>query len=587
MSSPYSKENRELDFVATAGQTEFTIPFPFQQADDVVFGTLSDTGDFAPLKANLDFTLTGAGNANGGQITLITPALAGARYRVLGEAVAEFHGRLTGARYSADVINTNFDRVLIWVIEQARDLAGLSTRVNSFISSYLPDIIRNREEAEAAANAASGSADAADNSATLAAGSATAADASKASAAEKAIEAATHAVGALSSKNAAQSAKASAEASQTAAQASAQVATDKASAADVSAAASANSATAAADSQNVAGQKAQEASASATAAANSAASIGNAEANAVQAAAAATASRDKAQDWAETGHNVEVEPGKYSAKHHAEEAARLSQGSASNISVAPVGGIGATTVQAALAELDQEKASAGHNHDDRYYAKSITEALFARLLDSVTFGQYVTARASPTSNAHFLLSDEATGHAVGIVYWERATNIVRVVQYNNGVFGSSIALGDGFFLFDGQTVWHSGNDGAGSSLDADLLDGKHASEFLTASPVLAWATFNASTLQIKAGHNVASITLTSQQTYRVNFINNMPHANYVVVGDVAKENGFNDGNITVRSGGYNNGANDGNTVSSTTLYVGNVTSNTKIAAHHVMVAVIG
>ncbi len=34
---------------------------------------------------------------------------------------------------------------------------------------------------------------------------------------------------------------------------------------------------------------------------------------------------------------------------------------------------------------------------------------------------------------------------------------------------------------NGNTVWHRGNDGAGSGLDADLLDGKHGSEFATST----------------------------------------------------------------------------------------------------------
>jgi len=34
---------------------------------------------------------------------------------------------------------------------------------------------------------------------------------------------------------------------------------------------------------------------------------------------------------------------------------------------------------------------------------------------------------------------------------------------------------------NGNTAWHSGNDGAGSGLDADLLDGLHASAFWTKS----------------------------------------------------------------------------------------------------------
>lgn len=36
------------------------------------------------------------------------------------------------------------------------------------------------------------------------------------------------------------------------------------------------------------------------------------------------------------------------------------------------------------------------------------------------------------------------------------------------------------FLWKGNTIWHAGNDGSGSGLDADLLDGKHASDFATA-----------------------------------------------------------------------------------------------------------
>ena len=34
-------------------------------------------------------------------------------------------------------------------------------------------------------------------------------------------------------------------------------------------------------------------------------------------------------------------------------------------------------------------------------------------------------------------------------------------------------------------MWHSGNDGAGSGLDADTLDGSHASSFLTTSGTAA------------------------------------------------------------------------------------------------------
>lgn len=42
---------------------------------------------------------------------------------------------------------------------------------------------------------------------------------------------------------------------------------------------------------------------------------------------------------------------------------------------------------------------------------------------------------------------------------------------------------NGQLLFEGNTVWHAGNDGAGSGLDADLLDGQDGSYYATASSV--------------------------------------------------------------------------------------------------------
>ncbi|MDX5979636.1 hypothetical protein [Vreelandella alkaliphila] len=46
--------------------------------------------------------------------------------------------------------------------------------------------------------------------------------------------------------------------------------------------------------------------------------------------------------------------------------------------------------------------------------------------------------------------------------------------------GDTNAPGDIGIAIGGNAVWHAGNDGKGSGLDADLLDGKHASEFSSA-----------------------------------------------------------------------------------------------------------
>jgi len=44
--------------------------------------------------------------------------------------------------------------------------------------------------------------------------------------------------------------------------------------------------------------------------------------------------------------------------------------------------------------------------------------------------------------------------------------------------GKELAIHANYLTYAGHTVWHAGNDGAGSYLDADMLDGYHASNFL-------------------------------------------------------------------------------------------------------------
>jgi len=52
-----------------------------------------------------------------------------------------------------------------------------------------------------------------------------------------------------------------------------------------------------------------------------------------------------------------------------------------------------------------------------------------------------------------------------------ATNMLKIYNTDTWFTGSEGKIA-------GNTVWHAGNDGSGSGLDADLLDGKHASSFI-------------------------------------------------------------------------------------------------------------
>ncbi|WP_459187284.1 tail fiber domain-containing protein [Parabacteroides sp. APC149_11_2_Y6] len=77
---------------------------------------------------------------------------------------------------------------------------------------------------------------------------------------------------------------------------------------------------------------------------------------------------------------------------------------------------------------------------------------------------------------------------------------------NNHISGSQLQLrNDGEILYRNQKVWYAGNDGSGSGLDADLLDGKHSSAFalLDANGKVAKAII-ADSANTVAWNNVAS-----------------------------------------------------------------------------------
>lgn len=69
-----------------------------------------------------------------------------------------------------------------------------------------------------------------------------------------------------------------------------------------------------------------------------------------------------------------------------------------------------------------------------------------------SFGSMITKNGSEYTRTHAYIG-------WGTSPWEIANNL---------------AVGENKFLYKGNKVWHAGNDGSGSGLDADLLDGYHA-----------------------------------------------------------------------------------------------------------------
>jgi hypothetical protein len=102
---------------------------------------------------------------------------------------------------------------------------------------------------------------------------------------------------------------------------------------------------------------------------------------------------------------------------------------------------------------------------------------------SPTFDQVITSNNGNGTN--FRLGDDVWIGDINLV------NTLRVQGVQNAanayiVFGSgdTTALGragTGALTYGGNTIWHAGNDGSGTGLDADLLDGSHASAFSPAA----------------------------------------------------------------------------------------------------------
>lgn len=121
---PVTEDERWREHTASAGQTVFPVPYPFQDNADIKVVRINLDGSETTLAEPAHYTLTGAGNPAGGQYVLTTPATAGQRFRSIGEAVATRTTSIVrDGRYSSSAIDADLDRALIHDLENKRDIA--------------------------------------------------------------------------------------------------------------------------------------------------------------------------------------------------------------------------------------------------------------------------------------------------------------------------------------------------------------------------------------------------------------------------------------------------------------------------------
>jgi hypothetical protein len=109
-------------------------------------------------------------------------------------------------------------------------------------------------------------------------------------------------------------------------------------------------------------------------------------------------------------------------------------------------------------------------------------------------GQYATVPGGRDNAAagftSFAAGRRAQANLDGCFVWGDSTDAdVACTTANQFVAratgGVSFDTGSNPFQINGNTAWHAGNDGAGSGLDADLLDGQHGSYYLDATNINA------------------------------------------------------------------------------------------------------
>jgi hypothetical protein len=124
-----SDEPSFLIIAASPGQVALTIDFPFQRDTDIrILRTDADEVQTA-LDLTDDFTLSGAGDENGGTATLVVAALTGDSYLIWRQTGLDRATGITRAgRYDAKALDDDLDRALLIAQELRRDV-DLAVRV--------------------------------------------------------------------------------------------------------------------------------------------------------------------------------------------------------------------------------------------------------------------------------------------------------------------------------------------------------------------------------------------------------------------------------------------------------------------------
>ena len=170
--------------------------------------------------------------------------------------------------------------------------------------------------------------------------------------------------------------------------------------------------------------------------------------------------------------------------------------------------------------------SVNHNHNDIYYTESEADSLFVN-----SSGDTMTGNLNMGLNEIEFGVGETTGSIIydsgikfkapGLSLFDSLTNMFTV-----NVAG---------ITYKSNKVWHEGNDGSASGLDADLLDGKHLSDLSVSitGDMTGSASFVAgvASINVSAGSNI--VLKDTDFTFTLNKINFKDANTYLQINDTS------------------------------------------------------
>ncbi|MDQ1185929.1 hypothetical protein [Agrobacterium larrymoorei] len=119
---PITEDQRFRRYTATQGQTQFPVPFPFQQEEDIIVFQQTAPGNYDPIDPSY-FSVAGAGYGAGGSISFEVGRQAGDIILILGQAILDrLSSVVTDGRFKSSLTDSEFDRVRLIQQEQSRDL---------------------------------------------------------------------------------------------------------------------------------------------------------------------------------------------------------------------------------------------------------------------------------------------------------------------------------------------------------------------------------------------------------------------------------------------------------------------------------